>query len=628
YLKLNNPEAITYLNKSLKIAEQLNDKYKIMNANESIGDFYFQEKKYKKAISAYEKALRMAQEVERQRSISDIWRKMGKAFLKLDEIDKALDFTRKSMAIAKEYNMLNEQKLLHFQLSQIDSANNNFKQAYENYKHYKAYNDSIFNEKNVKRITELEMNYKFEKEKQAIEFENQKKFVVHEAEAKMSRIIIISLIIVIMLMVWLAIILFRSYRFKHNTNLLLMQQKNEIEELNDEYLTVNEELKQTNEQLNATKLQVEERENLLIQITDNVPVFIALLDADLKYRFVNKRYAENFNFSRKKIIGKKVADVLDTQSCSVSAAHILKPLQGETISFENKNCNKNAEQIVQTTYLPYYHGGEIQGVVVCSIDITERKKAEQLIKDSEEKLNLIIKNSNDIFVLVNEKGEQYFISDVAEKYTGYSVEELKGAINDVIFPNDVEIVQQHWNRVLLNKKNSDTIQYRHKHKEKGYVWFEAVAQNFLDNPAINSVVANIRDITERKKIEQALVESEKEKKRLLQSEIERVNSELENNQKAMTVATLKLLQNSERDAHTINQLVEIEKNTNAEGKKLISALIANYKRMSFNSNWDEFELLFEKTHLDFYDSLNAKFPTLTGNERKICAFLKLNMSSK
>jgi len=44
--------------------------------------------------------------------------------------------------------------------------------------------------------------------------------------------------------------------------------------------------------------------------------------------------------------------------------------------------------------------------------------------------------------------------------------------------------------------------------------------------------------------------------------------------------------------------------------------------------WKEFELRFEKVHVGFYQSLHEKFPNLTPNERRICAFLRLNMTTK
>jgi PAS domain S-box-containing protein len=257
--------------------------------------------------------------------------------------------------------------------------------------------------------------------------------------------------------------------------------------------------------------------------------------------------------------------------------------------------------------------------------LVETKK---MVEASEQRLNLLIKNSNDILVLVNEKGEQFFISDAAKNLTGYAVEELLGTVEDVIYPDDLEIVRQHWNRVLANKDVADCIQYRHKHKERGYVWFEAVAQNFLDHPAIKSIVTNVRDITERKKAELALQEIEAEKAKLMAMEIERISRELESNQKSETAATLKLIQNSERDAQTIERLMEIEESTNPASKQKINSLISDYKRISYNSNWEEFELLFEKVHSSFYEKLNMQYPNLTANERKICAFLKLNMSNK
>lgn len=252
----------------------------------------------------------------------------------------------------------------------------------------------------------------------------------------------------------------------------------------------------------------------------------------------------------------------------------------------------------------------------------------KVFEASEEKLKLLIKNSNDIYVLVNKKGEQFFISDAAESLTGYSVEELLGGVEDVIYPDDLEIVRQHINRVLADKNIVDCIQYRHKHKEKGYVWFEAIAKNYIDNPAIKAIVANIRDISERKRIEEALKESEAEKTKLMSMEIERISLDLESKQKMITAASLKLIQNAEADAQIIKKLIEIEKNTTGDSKKKINNVIADYKRKSNNSNRKEFDILFEKVDQSFYERLNTRFQSLTANERRICAFLKLNMSNK
>ena len=298
-------------------------------------------------------------------------------------------------------------------------------------------------------------------------------------------------------MALLAGFVFRSYRIKNKTNTLLKQQKHQIENLN-------EELAAANEKLVMTKNLVKERENLLVQITDNIPIFISLVDNSFEYVFANSGYAGIFNLQKKDIEGRKVIDILSEESYEKVHPILVNTLKGEPVTFENSMLHEDGrQQILQTTYIPYYQHNEIQGLIVCSDDITDRKIADQLLK-----------------------------------------------------------------------------------------------------------------------------EIETEKAKLLAIEMERIGQELDSNQKSVTAATLKLIQNSERDSRTIEALIEIEENTNPAGKQKINVLIADYKRISYNSNWDEFEILFEKVHNSFYARLNARFPTLTANDRKICAFLKLNMSNK
>lgn len=124
------------------------------------------------------------------------------------------------------------------------------------------------------------------------------------------------------------------------------------------------------------------------------------------------------------------------------------------------------------------------------------------------------------------------------------------------------------------------------------------------------------------------IRSSRLKKQLLQVELKKINAQLEENQKEMTSATLKLVQTAERDSRNIKALESIEKISTADARSEIKALISDYKFQSFNSNWDEFEILFQKVHTSFYDQLNEQFPTLTPNERKLCVFLKLNMTNK
>ncbi len=69
-------------------------------------------------------------------------------------------------------------------------------------------------------------------------------------------------------------------------------------------------------------------------------------------------------------------------------------------------------------------------------------------------------------------------------------------------------------------------------------------------------------------------------------------------------------------------------NFKKENQKIIQDVIRDLLLNSSKDVWKEFEVRFQEVHSDFYDNLNKRFPDLTPNEKKICAFLRLNMSTK
>ena len=136
------------------------------------------------------------------------------------------------------------------------------------------------------------------------------------------------------------------------------------------------------------------------------------------------------------------------------------------------------------------------------------KQIEELIKSGEEKFKQLIKNSFDMIVLLDSNGIQHYVSESCERILGYKPEELIGisVIEKMIHPEDQEKTIAGLNAILENMTYGGT-QYRHRHKNGGWVYLETFGTNQIDNPLINSVVLNVRDITERKKVEKDLIES-------------------------------------------------------------------------------------------------------------------------
>ena len=132
-------------------------------------------------------------------------------------------------------------------------------------------------------------------------------------------------------------------------------------------------------------------------------------------------------------------------------------------------------------------------------------------------------------------------------------------------------------------------------------------------------------MVKRQRARKVLHQFQTENERL---ERERIQFELEANEREMASKSLYLL---EKD-NLVNRLSDKLKTTlpkaSKEQQAVIQELINELKANLNNKRWDEFELRFERVNPRFFKALEHDFPDLSPNERKLCAFLSLNMASK
>jgi signal transduction histidine kinase len=234
--------ALSYYLQSLKISEESEDKRGMAVTMNNIGTIYYHQANFDLALDYFQKALKISEEINEKLFISDSYTNLGSLYLARFNYKKALNYTQKSLEIAREYEFLNEQKRIYLQLSEIYTAIKDYKNALENYILYKEFNDSIFNEKNIQKITGLEYQYEFEKEKQAIELEQQKKDVITAEKSKRQKILSIASILGFFLVTSLGLVVLRNFIHKRKANLILEKQKLQIEETNEELIVQKEEI--------------------------------------------------------------------------------------------------------------------------------------------------------------------------------------------------------------------------------------------------------------------------------------------------------------------------------------------------------------------------------------------------
>jgi PAS domain S-box-containing protein len=138
-------------------------------------------------------------------------------------------------------------------------------------------------------------------------------------------------------------------------------------------------------------------------------------------------------------------------------------------------------------------------------DITEREKAGEAVKKSEEYFRAITENILDIIIIVDKKGVINYISPSIECFVGYKPEEIvgKSAFN-FIHPADLPRAAVDFAKAIITKETNIPNSFHVRHKDGSERILEGLGKNLLDNPAVAGFVMNVRDVTERKKAEEAL----------------------------------------------------------------------------------------------------------------------------
>jgi PAS domain S-box-containing protein len=147
-------------------------------------------------------------------------------------------------------------------------------------------------------------------------------------------------------------------------------------------------------------------------------------------------------------------------------------------------------------------------------DVTRQKETELHIQRGERRFRAMVQSGLDVVILLDSRVAVRYISGNAYKLTGYHPEEMMGVQGfDAIHPDDFARVLMTGQYIL---KTSQVVlpPFRLRAKDGSYRWIEANLSNHLQDPDIEAVIVNMRDITERKEIEENIVLSE-EKYRLL-----------------------------------------------------------------------------------------------------------------
>jgi PAS domain S-box-containing protein len=262
------------------------------------------------------------------------------------------------------------------------------------------------------------------------------------------------------------------------------------------------------------KLDLRQNERRYQAVFNDPNILVGLIDTDGTVLDINETAMEYVDSPLEEITGKPFwatpwFDHSETVQQDVRE-WIDRAAAGEYVEFEADLVRPSGDPYtIEGVFRPVTNDeGEVVSLLISDRDITERKARERELQQYE----AYLEGSSDVITVLDPTGTITYQSPAVERVLGYDRTEFVGQNGfDYIHPDDLDEVREQFTALVADPSATVTLECRFKTADGEWCWIEVRGTNRLDHDAINGIVTNNRDITERKVREQAL---ERERDRL------------------------------------------------------------------------------------------------------------------
>ncbi len=223
-------EALAYSEKGLKQHEENGEKVEVIASLNDFGQTESHLGNYDTALVAFRKALAIGEDVNYAEGIGSACNNIAATDTLTKNYTEALEYANKGLQMGKKIGSMSLIEDAEGILSSIYARKGDNSNALIHYKAFITARDSIYSNQNTKKMVAEEMNFDFDKKQAEEKAKQDQKNLIAEQERKKQAVIRNSFIVGFALMIALAFFIFRGYREKQKANLIITQQKAEVEQ--------------------------------------------------------------------------------------------------------------------------------------------------------------------------------------------------------------------------------------------------------------------------------------------------------------------------------------------------------------------------------------------------------------
>ena len=297
-------------------------------------------------------------------------------------------------------------------------------------------------------------------------------------------------------------------------NAQLSIREHELKAREQELKAMNQELLAGTQQLIASEGALRQSEQQYRLLVETMTDGLVVRTPDGLFSYVNRAFCDMTGYSEDELLGRPVDDLLDEASRRFLHEELEKRKNGDVSRYEIIWRQKSGKEIITLVSPNVMHDekGNFIGSFAVITDISDRKEAEKATSESKEFMEKIFTATADGIVVGDEQGKIVRINNAIEKILGFTETELVGRNTyDLFYHGDRQTERDaHLLKKIYETGSHDTREARWRRKDGSFFPVEYNVTFLKDEKGrLAGGVLAVRDITERKKMEQEMLRTEK-----------------------------------------------------------------------------------------------------------------------